>query len=89
MKCSSFRGRKNARRVNALAEKQQQIADTTIHLNRAIAAGKEDLEGKAYYEAKLQRLQKNADNIAAKVMEQGAAEAVRTKKSRQGTSRKY
>jgi SPX domain protein involved in polyphosphate accumulation len=97
VKPTNFRGRKNARRVNALAEKQQQVKlaneqqnafiKTHIDTTKTYEERESARESAVYLDGKIQRLQRDAENISKKIMEQGAAEAVRTKKNRQGFQR--
>lgn len=95
MNPTNFRGRKNARRVNALAEKQHQIAET----NKSIKENQDALtknggepaqfynDNIAYLNGKLVRLQRDADNLTKKVMTQEVAESLRSKKNRSGQAR--
>lgn len=92
MKPTHFRGRKNARRINAVEAIQHRINEAHALQNKALEGRKfpsgspekaQALADALYLEGKIQRLTRDLENTQKKIMEQGAAEAVRTKKNRQ------
>lgn len=97
MKVANFAGRKNARRVKALAANKKNLQEAEAFQTKALqeaAASKKHSPEEAialidaqYYQEKIQRIKKAITNTEAKVMEQGVANSLRSKKNRNGFQR--